>query len=128
MKRQLLVAAVLSFAVAACSSSSSPTAPASLTGSTSASGSGASGGAADATPASARPSPEPAWEARGMVTRLHGSCPAISFVLGGAVLVHATRSTEFVDLECGRIENGDYVKVIGTRQRDGSVIARAIGR
>lgn len=65
------------------------------------------------------------FEARGVVSGLSGTCPAITFTLNGTT-VRASSSTEFEHGTCASIANGDTVKVEGTRQADGSVIAKEI--
>lgn len=67
------------------------------------------------------------FEARGVVSGLSGTCPAITFTLNGTT-VRANASTEFEHGTCASIANGDTVEVEGTRQADGSVIAKEIER
>lgn len=65
------------------------------------------------------------WEATGTISGLSGACPAITFTLAGKT-VRATSSTEFKAITCAAVANGTKLKVEGTTQTDGSVIAREI--
>lgn len=67
------------------------------------------------------------WEARGAIAGLTGTCPAITFTLHGKT-VRANSSTRFDDITCASIANGMALKVDGTIQTDGSVIAKKIKR
>jgi len=65
------------------------------------------------------------FEVKGAVSGLSGTCPAIAFTLN-ATAIRATTATEFKDGTCASIANGDHVEVEGTRQPDGSVVAKKI--
>lgn len=67
------------------------------------------------------------WEARGAISGLAGACPAITFTLNGKT-VRANSSTRFDDITCAAIANGTTLKVDGTLQTDGSVLAKKIKR
>lgn len=67
------------------------------------------------------------WEARGAIAGLTGTCPAITFTLSGKT-VRANSSTRFDDITCASIANGTSLKVDGTLQTDGSVLAKKIRR
>lgn len=67
------------------------------------------------------------WEARGPISGLTGSCPAITFTLGGKT-VRANSSTRFDGVTCASIANGTALKVKGALQADGSVVAKEIKR
>ena len=65
------------------------------------------------------------WEARGAISGLTGTCPAITFTLSGKT-VRATSSTRFESITCSAIANGTALKVEGALQTDGSVVAKKI--
>jgi len=56
---------------------------------------------------------------------LGGSCPSIRFTAGGRLIV-ADRNTDYSHGGCKDISNGDTVKVTGTAQADGTVLATNI--
>jgi len=56
---------------------------------------------------------------------LAGSCPAIRFTAGARLIV-ADRNTDYSHGGCKDISNGDTVKVNGTTQADGAVLATRI--
>lgn len=64
-------------------------------------------------------------EVKGIVQNRTGSCPTISFVIGRTTIV-TNAATVFDDDPCSRIANGDRLEVHGTRQSNGSVLARRI--
>ena len=53
------------------------------------------------------------------------SCPAISFTVSGTS-VSANGSTEFKGTTCSALKNGDKVKVEGTKQSSGAILAKEI--
>lgn len=63
-------------------------------------------------------------EVVGTVAGLAGTCPAISFTLGG-VAVRADATTDYKDA-CSRVVAGVRVEVKGTRQADGRVLATRV--
>jgi len=54
-----------------------------------------------------------------------GACPSISFNVG-TQKVSTTGATEFRDTACATLAVGDQVEVKGTKQSDGSVLARRV--
>jgi len=64
-------------------------------------------------------------ELEGNLTGRSGTCPSISFSLSGTPVV-TNSSTEFKDGSCSSLANGQRVEVKGTRQGDGSVLARRV--
>jgi hypothetical protein len=61
-------------------------------------------------------------EFTGSVAAVTGSCPALSFSVGGRS-VKSTSSTEFKDGSCGDVKSGVMLEVKGTAEKDGSVTA-----
>jgi len=61
----------------------------------------------------------------GALSALAGSCPAIRFMAGGR-LIAADRNTDYSHGGCKDLSNGDTVKVNGTTQSDGTVLATKI--
>jgi hypothetical protein len=68
--------------------------------------------------------PPASIEVSGAVSGLSGSCPALTFTVGGR-LVHATAATVYGS-RCDRIRNGDTVTVTGVVQPDNSMLALAV--
>jgi hypothetical protein len=66
-------------------------------------------------------------EIEGSVGGLKGSCPALSFGINGYSIA-TNASTTFDGLTCGAVKNGDKVKVNGTKQPNGSVLATTVKR
>ena len=64
-------------------------------------------------------------EVKGIVQNRSGGCPGISFTIGSTAIV-TNASTVFDDNACARIANGSRLEVRGTRQSNGSVLARRI--
>jgi hypothetical protein len=75
------------------------------------------------------PAPEPkpdkakAIDVEGPITAIGGSCPVVSFTLAGDTNVVTDRQTEFKKIECADLARGVKVKVNGTKQNDGSILA-----
>lgn len=65
------------------------------------------------------------WEARGAISGLTGTCPAITFTLAGKA-VRTNSSTRFNGVTCASIETGTALKVEGVLQADGSVVAKEV--
>ena len=61
----------------------------------------------------------------GLLSSLAGSCPSIRFTAGARLIV-ADRNTDYSHGGCKDISNGDTVKVDGTTQSDGTVLATRI--
>jgi len=61
----------------------------------------------------------------GMLTSLGGACPNVTFRVAGT-LVRTSAATVFDDGGCAALSNGDYVRVDGFRQLDGSVQATEV--
>jgi hypothetical protein len=66
-------------------------------------------------------------EAAGSISALTGTCPAISFQLN-AKAVTTNASTEFKGAACSTLKNGDRVKVEGTKQSSGAILAKQVKR
>jgi hypothetical protein len=64
-------------------------------------------------------------EIEGSVGGLKGSCPSLSFGINGYA-VTTNGVTTFVGLTCPAMKSGDKVKVNGTKQGDGSVLATKV--
>jgi hypothetical protein len=64
-------------------------------------------------------------EIEGSVGGLKGACPSLSFGINGYAIV-TNGSTTFDGLTCGAIKSGDKVKVTGTKQANGSVLATKV--
>jgi hypothetical protein len=56
---------------------------------------------------------------------ISGQCPTISFSVAGTT-VTTNASTKFDDVTCSTLKSGDTVKVEGTKQANGSVLAREV--
>jgi hypothetical protein len=77
------------------------------------------------TGAAAQPPAQNQAEAKGAVSALTGTCPAITFTVQGAK-VTTTSTTTFSNVTCAAVANGKIVEVTGTRQTDGSITATRI--
>src|SRR6185436_13601096 len=64
-------------------------------------------------------------EARGVVSALTGTCPALTFNIL-TTKVTTTATTVFHGLTCATLANAAVVEVQGTTQPDGSVVATRI--
>jgi len=62
-----------------------------------------------------------------LAARPAGTCPAVTFTLGGTT-VTTTAATRFDDLTCAGLAAGDALLVEGVRQANGSVLAREVNR
>ena len=72
------------------------------------------------------PSPAPATVSlSGALSSLSGSCPAIRFTVSARLIV-SDKNTDYSHGGCKDISNGDTVKVDGTTQSDGTVLATRI--
>lgn len=65
------------------------------------------------------------WESHGAVSAVSGACPSITFTLS-ARTVRTNSSTRFDGVTCESIANGKSLKVEGTLQTDGSVLAKKV--
>lgn len=75
-----------------------------------------------------QPQPQPDQvKLHGVVSLLGGTCPALTFNVGSQQVV-TNGSTRFEHGSCGDLRNGQAVEVEGTRQGDGSILAREIER
>lgn len=61
----------------------------------------------------------------GTVASLAGTCPALTFTLGGKTVV-TTSSTTFSPAGCGDVRNSVTLTVVGTTGTDGRVTARSV--
>jgi hypothetical protein len=66
-------------------------------------------------------------EISGTMAGLSGSCPSIRFAIG-ANQVATNGATEFSKVSCAALKNGDRVKVEGTRQPSGVILADEVKR
>jgi hypothetical protein len=66
-------------------------------------------------------------EIEGSVGGLKGTCPAVSFGINGYSIT-TTASTTFDGVACTAMKSGDKVKVNGTKQANGSVLATRVKR
>jgi hypothetical protein len=64
-------------------------------------------------------------EIEGSVGGLKGACPSLSFGINGYAIA-TNASTAFDGVACPAMKNGDKVKVTGTKQGDGSVLATKV--
>ena len=65
-------------------------------------------------------------EVKGTISSaITGACPVISFTVG-STSVTTNASTTFNDTTCAALKRGDQVEVTGTRQANGSVLARKV--
>lgn len=107
----LAIVTAAALAVAACSGLSTPPSP-------SAPSSVSAGGPLPGTPGSAADT-----TATGQVTRLAGTCPALTFVLGGTV-VKTTADTTYESGSCALVRIGSQVGATGTMRSATLVAAR----
>lgn len=66
-------------------------------------------------------------EIEGSVGGLKGTCPVLSFGVNGFQVL-TNSATSFVGAECPAIKSGNKVRVKGTRQADGSILAASVTR
>jgi len=64
-------------------------------------------------------------ELEGVVSGLGGACPNLTFMVNGAAVV-TNGSTRFEDGPCSAVQNRKSVEVEGTRQANGSVLAKTV--
>jgi len=64
-------------------------------------------------------------EASGTIGSLTPGCPSISFMVSGTP-VTTNSSTEFKGVSCSALKNGDKVKVEGTKQSSGAILAKEV--
>jgi hypothetical protein len=69
--------------------------------------------------------PDPEVEVKGPVSNLGAACPNRTFVVNGTSVV-TNSATRFDDGSCATLQNGTRVEVKGTRQSNGSVLARKV--
>ena len=69
--------------------------------------------------------PDPEVELKGLVSNLGAACPNRTFVVNGTSVV-TNSATRFEDGSCATLQNGARVEVKGTRQSNGSVVARKV--
>ena len=65
-------------------------------------------------------------EVKGSVTIQSRACPVVTFKVGTATTVTTNASTEFRDTTCATLANGDNVEVKGTKQTNGTVLAKRV--
>jgi hypothetical protein len=65
-------------------------------------------------------------EMAGIISDLTAGCPSISFKLNVNTTVTTNASTEFKGAPCAALANGDQVKVEGTRQANGAILAEEV--
>lgn len=127
MKRLWLIGAA-TFVVAACSGGGDSTAPTSAspvtTAAASANGSTTNTDGKTSTPTTSTTS-STATTVTGTVSALAGTCPSLSFSLGGKT-VKTDASTSFGDGGCAAVKNGVTAGAQGTAQADGSILAKAV--
>jgi hypothetical protein len=83
--------------------------------------------AAGSAPPPTPPPPPQTTQLSGTLSGLSGSCPAVSFTVGGKA-VTTTSATAFVGNACKDLKNGKGVTVTGTVQVNGSVIATTVNQ
>jgi hypothetical protein len=66
-------------------------------------------------------------QASGSIAALHGSCPSITFALGGSV-VSTSSVTVFDGRACSQLADGTAVRVDGYKQGDGSIAATSVSQ
>jgi hypothetical protein len=74
------------------------------------------------------PAPEPqpvAFDAEGTVSALAGTCPAVTFTLQEKTIA-VNAATHYVQVTCGALANGTTLRVKGTLQGDGTVVATMV--
>ena len=64
-------------------------------------------------------------EVEGVVSGLGGTCPNLTFTVNGAAVV-TNGSTKFEGGPCSAVQNRKRVEVEGTRQANGSVLAKSV--
>ena len=64
-------------------------------------------------------------ELKGAVSGLTGTCPTVSFTVGGTK-VTTSETTEFADVSCADIQDDMVLEVKGSRQADGSIAAAKV--
>ena len=64
-------------------------------------------------------------EVKGVIASLSGACPDLTFTVNGFQAV-TNASTRFEDAPCSGVQNGTKVEVKGTRQANGSILARKV--
>jgi hypothetical protein len=67
----------------------------------------------------------PRVELDGRIAALKGSCPAVTFTVGSAV-VTTSSSTVFAGTTCPRLANGESVAIDGTLQADNTISAARV--
>ncbi len=65
-------------------------------------------------------------EVKGAVSDLTGTCPKLSFMVGGSMQVNTSEATRFDAVRCDAIRDGMFVEVTGVRQSDGSINATEV--
>jgi hypothetical protein len=68
---------------------------------------------------------DPEVELKGIVSNLGAACPNRTFTVNGTAVV-TNSATRFEDGPCSALQNGNRVEVKGTRQSNGSVLARKV--
>jgi Domain of unknown function (DUF5666) len=66
-------------------------------------------------------------QASGSIAALQGSCPSITFALGGSV-VSTSSVTVFDGRACRQLSDGTAVRVDGYKQGDGSIAATSVSQ
>jgi hypothetical protein len=74
------------------------------------------------------PTPVRQVEIEGRIQALQGSCPALTFRIGGQTIVYTTAETRFRDVSCAGLRNNMEVEIEGTLMSDGTVRADRIER
>jgi hypothetical protein len=64
-------------------------------------------------------------EVSGVLAGRAGTCPSLTFSVG-STHVSTSGSTEFKDVTCSALKNGDRVEVKGSRQNDGTIAASRV--
>jgi hypothetical protein len=65
-------------------------------------------------------------EVEGSVTIQSRACPVVTFKVGTATTVTTNASTEFRNTTCATLANGDKVEAKGTKQTNGTVLAKRV--
>ena len=78
---------------------------------------------------------ETAYEGKGTIGTLSGSCPSVTFTMAvtsvvstSTVTVNTNSSTVFSSVKCDELKSGLKVSVTGTKQSDGKVLATKVGK
>jgi hypothetical protein len=66
-------------------------------------------------------------QAAGSIAALQGSCPSITFALGGTA-VSTSSATVFDGTACSQLSDGTAVRVDGYRRSDGSIAATSVSK